>query len=328
MIKLTKGQKMVLTGASVPLAAIGIAGGVASFFNFRNVLEGNDAAALSVVVAGEGATLAAALVMLALTLLGQHTPTPVRASLWLLPALAAVAGGILAPSVNLKVVMVMAPLAMTVAGEGVTLVARRIITFQTGVDIEQQRRSGLLLWHANRAANGKGLGKRVSKAAVWRLTRKFAETDGQLSVQLGETQRYRISQGADENLAAVLTKAARESVKPAEAPSAAIPAATAPELPATPSKPVSEPHSASEPETKPEPVASLELPQLVKAMDDAEQAVKAEPVKLMTVAEIAKQKGVAAGTVRSWIHRGKLAVADRDDDGKALIHPLDVAKLD
>lgn len=347
MVKLTKAQRVILTAASAPLAAIGIAGGIASYFNFEAVLQGNKAAALSVVVAGEGATLAAALVMLALTLLGQHTPAPVRAALWLLPAVASTAGGILANTPELKVVMVMAPLAMTVAGEGVTLVARRIITFQTGVDIEQQRRSGLLLWHANRAANGKGLGKRVSKAAVWRLTRKFAETDSQLSVQLGETQRNRIGQGADENLAAVLT--GQSDDKAPGRLSKALGRAETPALPVATSQAVTSPSVASTqapavslvkhtapapaPAPAPQPVAvpaaqPVAMPQLTEAMAAATAAVQAEPPQLMTVAEVAALKGVAAGTVRSWVHRGKLPVARRDQDGKALFNPLDVSALD
>lgn len=334
MIKLTKGQKVVLGLASVPLGLIGVAGGVASYFNFETVLQGNAAAALSVVVAGEGATLAAALVMLALTLLGQHTPTPVRAALWLLPAVASAAGGILANTTELKVVMVMAPLAMTVAGEGVTLVARRIIAFQTGVDIEQQRRSGLLVWHANRAVNGKRLGRVLSRLAVGRLTRKFAETDAQLSVQLGEIQRYRISEGADENLAAVLSGQSAEKApgrfsKALTAPAApALPPVTSQVLTAPSAAPVSlvkAPKPQPEPEPQPEPA---ELPQLVEAMKAAEQAVTEAPPQLMTVAEVAALKGVAAGTVRSWVHRGKLPVDSRDDDGKALFHPLAVSALD
>ena len=343
MVTLTKAQKVILTAASAPLAAIGIAGGIASYFNFETVLQGNKAAALSVVVAGEGATLAAALVMLALTLLGQHTPTPVRAALWLLPAVASAAGGILANTPELKVVMVMAPLAMTVAGEGVTLVARRIITFQTGVDIEQQRRSGLLVWHANRAVNGKRMGRVVSRLAVGRLTRKFAETDGQLSVQLGEIQRYRISGGADENLAVVLSGQSAEkapgrlskALGRAEAPAlpvATLQAVTAPSVASSQAPAVSlmkQPATQPVAAPAPQPVAAPgSMPQLTEAMAAATAAVQAEPPQLMTVAEVASLKGVAAGTVRSWVHRGKLPVDRRDQDGKALFNPLDVSALD
>lgn len=323
MIKLTRGQKSVLITASVPLAAIGLAGGIASFFNFRTILDGQAAAALSIVVAGEGAILSASLVMLALTLLGQHTPGVARAALWLLPAIASVAGGILAPTLNMKVVMVAAPLAMTVSGEGVTLVARRIVAFQTGVDIEQQRRSGLLLWHANRAANGSGLGKHISKAAVWRLTKQFAATDAQMSVQLGEVQRYRIGEGADANLAAVLsgtTKAApalpaAAPVKAVEAPSGAAQLAVPAESSLLYPKTLSTPPAA----VQAAPVADEQNWDFVKGvLAEAEQIVAADPdpvePKLLTTAEAAALLGVSPGTVRSWKARGVLhmhGLADR-----------------
>lgn len=323
MIKLSKGQAGVLIATAAPLGIIGIAGAVASFFNFRTILDGQAAAALSIVVAGEGATLSAALVMLALTLLGQHTPAPARVALWLLPLVAAVAGGILAPDLNMKVVMVAAPLAMTVAGEGVTLVARRIVAYRTGVDIEQQRRSGLLLWHANRAANGTGLAKKRSELAVWRLTKQFAATDTQMSVQLGEVQRYRIGEGADANLASVLSG---QTATKAPAQPAAVPAApAAPELPAAPSQPVQRPSVASG--------FGADDPDgygFVKGvLADAEEAVATDTeVQLLTVADVATLKGVAAGTVRSWVNRGKLPVHERDVDGRSLFHPLTVADLD
>ena len=323
MVKLTRGQKTVLILASVPMAATGIAGGIASFFNFKDTLKGSASAALSIVAAGEGATLVAALVMLALTLLGQHTPAPARFALWALPAVASVAGGILADDLKMKVVMVAAPLAMTVAGEGVTLVARRIVAFQTGVDIEQQRRSGLLLWHANRAANGTGLAKKRSELAVWRLTKQFAATDNQMSIQLGEVQRYRIGEGADANLARVLS--GETATKAPALPSAAPAAVPAPELPAAPSQPVQRPSAASG--------FGADDPDgygFVKGvLAEAEEQVATDTeVQLLTVADVADMKGVAAGTVRSWVNRGKLPVHERDADGRSLFHPLAVADLD
>lgn len=319
MIKLTRGQKVVLVATAVPMAATGIAGAVATYVNMNGVL-GNSATALGVVAAGEGATVICALVTLALTLMGQHTPGVVRAGLWLLPLIAAAAGVFLAPSHNMLAVMAITPLAMTVSGEGIALVARRIVAFQTGVDIEQQRRSGLLLWHANRAANGRGLGKQLSTMAVWRLTKQFASTDAQMSVQLGEVQRYRVAEGADANLSAVLSGSATKASKAAAVP--APPAA--PQLPATPSQAVTAP-----------PAAVVAQPvddgyDFIKGvMAEAEGRVATDPqLKLMTGAEVAALRGVSAGTVRSWSHRGKLPVADRDENGRALYRQLDVAKLD
>jgi hypothetical protein len=53
-----------------------------------------------------------------------------------------------------------------------------------------------------------------------------------------------------------------------------------------------------------------------------------ETVELMTVSEVATAKGVAEGTVRSWVNRNKLAAVRRNDDGRLLFHPAAVAALD
>lgn len=336
MLKLTKGQTAVLALAATPMAAVGIAGAVATYVNMNHVLH-RGASALGLVAAGEGATLICALVALAVTLMGQHTPATVRAGMWLVPLAASGVGIALAPTTAEAVVMAFTPLAMTAAGEGVAFVARRVVAYRTGTDIEQQRRSGLLLWHANRAANGKGLGRKLSKAAVWRLTKGFAATDAQLSVQLGEIQRYRISQGADANLAAVLagtvTGPERLSVAPAPAARSITPAA-APEASEGPYKvednggyrsisraPIADYfrgvqlHSQDREDT------------LAAAMAEAELAVTSDPtVKLLTTAEAAALKGCAPGTIRSLKHRGRLPYTMVD--GVPMYHPNDVLGLD
>lgn len=56
-------------------------------------------------------------------------------------------------------------------------------------------------------------------------------------------------------------------------------------------------------------------------------AAEPEPVALLSVADVAKARGVAEGTVRSWVARDKLAPAQRDDDGRLLFHPDSVAAL-
>lgn len=322
MVKLTKGQAAVLIAASLPMAAAGVAGGIASYFNFVDVLA-SKSNAVSLVLAGEGATVICALVALAVTLMGQHTPAPARAGLWLIPIAAAVAGVFIAPNLNTKIVMGLSPLAMTAAGEGITLVARRIVAYRTGVDIEQQRRSGLLLWHANRAANGTGLAKKRSELAVWRLTKQFAATDNQMSIQLGEVQRYRIGEGADTNLARVLS--GETATKAPALPSAAPAAVPAPELPAAPSQPVQQPSVASG--FGPDDPDGYGFVKGVLA-EAEEQVATDTQVQLLTVADVADMKGVAAGTVRSWVNRGKLPVHERDADGRSLFHPLAVADLD
>ncbi|TQE40251.1 DUF2637 domain-containing protein [Streptomyces ipomoeae] len=56
-------------------------------------------------------------------------------------------------------------------------------------------------------------------------------------------------------------------------------------------------------------------------------AAEPDPVALLSVADVAKARGVAEGTVRSWVARDKLAPAQRDDDGRLLFHPDAVAAL-
>lgn len=333
MIRLTKGQTAVLALAAAPMAAVGIAGAVATYVNMNHVLH-RGASALGLVAAGEGATLICALVALAVTLMGQHTPATVRAGMWLVPLAASAVGIALAPSRAEAVVMAFTPLAMTAAGEGVAFVARRVVAYRTGTDIEQQRRSGLLLWHANRAANGRGIGKRISRAAVWRLTKGFAATDAQLSVQLGEIQRFRISQGADANLAAVLAGPERPAVAPARSGQGsglmktigAVSGAYTPSGEASHS--ASDPggyRSISQPKVWSDPEDTLDA--LAEVAAEAEQAVNSDPsIKLLTVAEAAALKGCAPGTIRSLKHRGRLRFTDVD--GRPMFHPNDVLGLD
>ncbi len=323
MIKLTRGQAIVLAVISLPMAAVGAAGAIATFGNMKNVLK-NDGTALGMMAASEGATLICAMVCFALTLMGQQTPAPARAGMWLLPIAASAVGIYMAKDDINTVVMGFTPMAMTASGEGIALVARRIVAFQTGTDLEQQRRSGLLLWHANRAANGGAVGRKLSKAAVWRLTRSFATTDSQMSVQLGEIQRYRIGEGADANLAAVLCSPGKASPKPSakapELPSAAMVPPTAPQLPAVPLEPVEKAFTADGDD-------GYDFVKGVLA-EAEEQVALDDTVKLLTVADVATLKHVAPGTVRSWVNRKKLVVAGRDEEGKSLFHPLAVADLD
>ena len=326
MINLTKGQKAVLIATAVPMAAVGIAGALATFVNMKRVLV-DDATALGMVAAGEGATLLCALVCLALTLMAQHTPTVVRAALWLLPVVASGAGVYLAEDGKHSVAMAVTPLAMTAAGEGIALVARRIVAFQTGVDLEQQKRSGLLLWHANRVANGGAIGRWVSKAAVWRLTRQFAATDAQMAVQLTEVQRYRIGEGADQKLHDVLSGVAgKKAAKPVKAPELVSAGFTAPALPPAPA-PVAEAPEAPSRAFTPEGDDGFGF--IKDVLADAEQSVATDhEVDLLTVAEVAAAKGVSTATVRSWVSRGKLKADHRDSDGRNLFHPLAVADMD
>jgi hypothetical protein len=316
MVKLTKGQTAVLALVSAPMAAVGVAGAVATYVNMDNVLH-RSASALGLVAAGEGATLIASLVALAVTLMGQHTPMVVRLGMWVIPLVASAAGVALAPTKVEAVVMGVTPLAMTAAGEGITFVARRVVAYRTGVDIEQQRRAGLMLWHANRAANGSGLGKKISKAAVWRLAKAVAETDSQLSVQLSEVQRFHIADGASDNLSAILTKAAERPSLPLAPAAPALPPAVPVQAAERPSETVSDLSEDND-----------SFDWIRGVLDEGEARVAADPqVRLLTSDEVAIRLNVKPGTVRSWVNRDKLRVHDRDANGRSLFHPDDVDRL-
>ncbi len=49
---------------------------------------------------------------------------------------------------------------------------------------------------------------------------------------------------------------------------------------------------------------------------------------LWDVDEAARRAKVKPGTVRQWVARGHLPVADRDDRGRLLFNPVDVAKAE
>ncbi|MDT0382703.1 conjugal transfer protein, partial [Streptomyces sp. DSM 42041] len=67
--ELTRTQKVVLTAAFVPMLATGVAGGIGTYTNISGAY--GKGTALGAVAAGEGATGVLAVIMLALTLLGQ-----------------------------------------------------------------------------------------------------------------------------------------------------------------------------------------------------------------------------------------------------------------
>lgn len=69
---------------------------------------------------------------------------------------------------------------------------------------------------------------------------------------------------------------------------------------------------------------------LQQAIDDAMAPVATDlnGVQLLTVADVAELKGVAQGTVRSWVNRNKLVPTLRDASGRAHFHPAAVAAID
>lgn len=206
---LTRGQIAVLTIATLPMIAVGAGGALGTYANASSVLH-NSRTALGVVAAGEGATLVAALVMIGVTMLGQAAPAVVRAALWVLPMAASCMGLAIAPALREAVVYALTPLAMTAAAEGISFLARRIVSHTTGVDVEAQRRNAdtmrQIAFHAAQAERHPNQDVREASALkAWKLMKEIGEGDAQLGSGLITVQRDRLTQGADIALMAMLT---------------------------------------------------------------------------------------------------------------------------
>ncbi|MET8478142.1 hypothetical protein ABZV68_13165 [Streptomyces clavifer] len=207
--QLTRGQIVVLVAATIPMVSAGVAGGWGTYTNIAAEFH-RAATALGVVAAGEGVTLVLALVMVGLTMLGQAAPAPVRAGLWLAPLAAAATGIVVADDITEGVVYAMTPMAMSASAEGLGLLARRIVVYRTGVDMEVQRRNAdtvqRLAYHRARAANHPGKwAKTYSARASWRLAKKVGIGDTELGGKLVAVQRTRLVAGADAALLDMLT---------------------------------------------------------------------------------------------------------------------------
>ncbi|MEU9849240.1 hypothetical protein [Streptomyces sp. NPDC047985] len=207
--KLTRGQKWVLALATIPMIAVGVAGAIGTYANATAELHRSQTA-IGVVAAGEGATLVAAIVMIGVTMLGQAAPLIVRAALWALPAAASTMGIVIAPHAKEAVVYGLTPLAMTASAEGISFLARRIVSHTTGVDVEAQRRNAETMreiaFHAAQAErhpNEKVREKSALKA--WKLMSQVGDGDTQLGSGLISVQRDRLTKGADAALVSMLT---------------------------------------------------------------------------------------------------------------------------
>ncbi|MFK0018218.1 hypothetical protein [Streptomyces sp. NPDC090798] len=224
MKTLTRGQKAVLAAATLPMIGAGGLGAWGTYANITSVFH-RKATAAGVVAAGEGATLVLALVLVGLTMLGQASPRAVRAGLWLLPMAASVTGAIVAPGARDAVVFAVTPMAMTVSAEGLGLLARRIVVYSTGVDMEVQRRNAVTLrriaYHQARAARHPwGWVQKWSQLTAWRLLGKVGEEDTALGSGLVEVQRERLTEGADTALATMLGSPSAQPVLPPAEPAA------------------------------------------------------------------------------------------------------------
>ncbi|WP_411088320.1 hypothetical protein [Streptomyces sp. 061-3] len=208
--ELTNGKKVILAAATIPMIAVGIAGGVGTFNNISG--KYGSGTAVGALAAGEGATAVAALLLLVTTMLGQSAPAIIRIALWALPAAAAVMGATAANGTGEAIVYSLTPMAITAAAEGVAFLSRRVVVHRTGVDMEVQRRNAetvqRLAYHRARAANHpKERARRRSERASWRLAKRVGVGDTELGAQLVEVQRDRLTEGADAALLDMFTVA-------------------------------------------------------------------------------------------------------------------------
>lgn len=220
--ELTRNQKLALGTVAVLMVAVGGIGAFGTFTNTSRVFPDDGGTAAGVVAAGEGATLILALTQVSLTLLGQSTPLMVRVGLWVLPAVASVTCAVMANGLTQTLVYGVTPMAMCVSAEGLGLVARRVVVYCTGVDIEAQRRSAQttrkVAFKQAVAANHPDKEKREKALRrSWALAAKVGAGDDQLGVELVGVQRERLTVSADTALARMLTV-------PVTAPATALPA--------------------------------------------------------------------------------------------------------
>jgi len=210
--RLTRGQSTVLGSAATVMVAVGAAGAIGTFSNVVSVFH-RKATAVGVVAAGEGLTLILALTMLGLTLLGQPSPAWVRRGLWVAPLAACLTGLSLASSLTEAAVYGMTPLAMSGAAEGLGLIARRIVTYTTGVDADAQRRQAdavqQLAYHQAAAErHPDDQVRETSLRRAWELAADVGRGDQVLGAALVDVQRDRITGGADTALATMYGGAA------------------------------------------------------------------------------------------------------------------------
>lgn len=294
---LTGGQITVLTIATLPMIAVGAGGAIGTYANASSVLH-NSRTALGVVAAGEGATLVAALVMIGVTMLGQAAPAVVRAALWVLPMAASFMGLAIAPALREAVVYALTPLAMTAAAEGISFLARRIVSHTTGVDVEAQRRNAetmrQIAYHAAQAERHPDQKVRDKSAlTAWKLMREIGEGDAQLGSGLITVQRDRLTEGADTALQSMLT-GVREPAPAHPEPLAIQAGETSPEPTAHSvilsqhTEPAAPAHAPALPDTRPiihlsdqvirrEPVLSPTEPAFTKTAQAATETASDEP---------------------------------------------------
>ncbi|MDH6131935.1 hypothetical protein P3T37_001309 [Kitasatospora sp. MAA4] len=248
---LTKAQAAILTAVLIAMLGIGAAGAVGTYTNVNRVWHGSGTA-ISMVAAGEGATMIMALVVLALVMIGQSAPAWVRYGMWVVPAVASVVIGSQAHTFRDAAVYAVSPVGMSTCAEGVALIARRVAVYRTGVDVDVQRRTAdtvrQIAYHQARAQQHPDEATRAdSERKMWELAERLGKGDVTVSAGLVGVHRDRMTQGADAALSTLygapaplaLPAAPQEPAAPALPPASttnSLPAAPAPVF-KTPAKP-------------------------------------------------------------------------------------------
>ncbi|MFJ4009444.1 conjugal transfer protein [Streptomyces sp. NPDC090026] len=199
--ELTRGQTTVLITAGLPMLVIGGLGAWGTYTNIASEFH-RSATAAGVVAAGEGLVLVMGLVMLGVTMLGQTAPAPVRIGLWLAPIAAAAVGVAIADGPRETAVYAITPLAMSGAAEGLTFVARRIVVYRDGVDMEVQRRNAdavqaLAYQSALATGHPDEETREAARRKAWKLGAHVGLGDPALATDLLAVQRDRLRDGAD-----------------------------------------------------------------------------------------------------------------------------------
>jgi hypothetical protein len=181
----------------------------------------------------------------------------------------------IAPNPREAVIYALTPLAMTASAEGISFLARRIVSYATDTDVEAQRRNAEIVrriaFHsaqAQRHPNEKVRARSALKA--WKLMQEVGSGDAQLGSGLIAVQRDRLTQGANTALLAMLTG----TTEPA-------PAHPQP-LTLAPSEPTPEPTTSSvilSPHREPNrPAHTPNLPDTRPIIHPSDQVIRREPV--------------------------------------------------
>ncbi len=285
-------------------------------------------------------------------------------SLWLagsvaLPDALVVRGGKLALSVSAMVAgiaasiwslahyghgpLFLAPVFAVLLTVGIELNKHVTPSAETITDLRLQAAAARDLKARSRAAERLSKGER-DRASVDRTVVAEKLTDEMLDADRAEAARTMALLAAQSKLAGKLDKAdkkhgagaerfteLRGTTKLPELPAAAPAIPVAPQLPAAPVTAVTQPLSQLSTAT----FDTFDGDTLDDGYDfiksvlaEAESNVATDPtLKLLTGVQVAEIRKVSPGTVRSWVNRGKLSVADRDDAGRALYRADDVARM-